>query len=150
MTDTEIIKALEYCSQQGVTSECERCKVKKGCRSELIVNALDLINRQKAEKETMQSYIDCLKAEIERLEDLNKCYYTSCQQIAKSNHEIKAEAVKEFAERVKEKFACLEYVIQTNRKTLPIERVKAEIDAVLQNGCSNVVDKILKEMVGEI
>ena len=29
MTDNEIIKALEYCTQQGITSECERCGVKK-------------------------------------------------------------------------------------------------------------------------
>jgi hypothetical protein len=49
MTDNEIIKALDYCTQQGITSECERCEVKKGCRSELIVNALDIITRQKAE-----------------------------------------------------------------------------------------------------
>ena len=91
----------------------------------------------------MEETVKIQKAEIERLTKLldDKC--DRC--IAKE----RAEVVKEFAERLKEKFACLEYVIQTNRKTLPIERVKAEVDAVLQNGCSNVVDKILKEMVGE-
>jgi hypothetical protein len=53
MTDNEIIKALEYCNSQGITSECEKCKVKKGCRSELLKNALDLINRQKSEIERL-------------------------------------------------------------------------------------------------
>lgn len=54
MTDNDISKALEYCSKQGITSECEKCKVKKGCRAELIAKALDLINRQKAEIERLR------------------------------------------------------------------------------------------------
>ena len=102
--------------------------------------ALDLINRQKAEVENLKDilydadgvnlvnywYQQCkiaengcrnfeeenknLKAEVERLEDLNKCYYTSCQQIAKSNHEIKAEAVKEFANMILSPFRNQKYL----------------------------------------
>lgn len=75
-TDSEILKALEYCSQQGSMSECERCKIKRGCRFELIKLAFDLINRLQAEKEalingqeTLQKYIAEQKAEIERLQN---------------------------------------------------------------------------------
>jgi hypothetical protein len=57
MTNNEIIKALEYCQQQGITSECERCKVKSGCRATLIENALDLIERQKAEIERLTAWL---------------------------------------------------------------------------------------------
>ncbi len=87
MKDTDIIKALDYCSKQGITSECERCTVGNGCRSELIISALDLINRQ--------------KAEIERLD---KCREINVSSIATLHQELKtakSEAIKEFAERLK-------------------------------------------------
>jgi hypothetical protein len=45
--DNDVIKALEYCLAQGITSECEKCTVKIGCRDTLLHNALDLINRKK-------------------------------------------------------------------------------------------------------
>lgn len=63
----------------------------------------DLINRQKAEKETMQSYIDCLKAEIERLELENRVLSQKRMNFFERLEivqETRAEAVKEFAERL--------------------------------------------------
>lgn len=85
MTDNEIIKALEYCRQQGITSECERCKVKSGCRATLIENAFDLINRQ--------------KAEIERLkEDMHACV----REVSRSHEIDRIKAIREFAERLKD------------------------------------------------
>ena len=114
MTDNEIIKALELCSADECW--CDDCPYKNLCTDTDITKfALDLINRQ--------------KSEIERLEDLNKCYYTSCQQIAKSNHEIKAEAVKEFAERLKETGA----------------RNSAGLIVFVESN----IDNLVKEMVGE-
>ena len=113
MTDNEITKALECCVNG---EDCLNCPLQEqfaDCKP--MTGALDLINRQ--------------KAEIERLEDLNKCYYTSCQQIAKSNHEIKAEAVKEFAELLKEHI----------RDYHPYYYVIDE----------EVVDNLVEEMVGE-
>ena len=52
--DNEIVKALEYCLAQGITSECERCRDKIGCRDTLLRDALDLINSQKAEIEELE------------------------------------------------------------------------------------------------
>ncbi len=104
-----------YENPNGSEDRLEICLIREGYRAVLM--AEEEINRQ--------------KAEIERLEDLNKCYYTSCQQIAKSNHEIKAEAVKEFAERLKEK-ATPHYFDNTHFA------VKVE-----------EIDNLLKERVGE-
>lgn len=93
MTDKDIIKALECCKTWDDCKGCPYCvNGLYTCGEHFDEDVLDLINRQ--------------KAEIERLEDLNKCYYTSCQQIAKSNHEIKAEAVKEFADKFKKTAVC--------------------------------------------
>lgn len=87
VTDEEIIKRLERC-------------VKRGNRNYDTDIVLDLINRQ--------------KAEIERLKECPKCVYEYdgevteyCVQGPCSNfktvEQIKAEAYKEFAERLKEK-----------------------------------------------
>ena len=79
MTDNEIIKALE-CIASDKDVLCKGCSYNKyylnRCHKENAKDALDLINRQ--------------KAEIERLEDVNIRL-------------TKAEAIKEFAERLKEK-----------------------------------------------
>lgn len=99
-TDGEILKALEYCSQQGSMSECERCKIKRGCRFELIKLALDLINRLQAEIERLQQYYDDMQSAIyEFREDHAKVKFFK--------KEIKAEAYKEFAERLDKEFSSV-------------------------------------------
>lgn len=81
MTDKEIIKALECCgSPYNRCLECPLCEMERvKCFTELTANALDLINRQKAE----------IKALIAGQETLQRYISTA-----------KAEAVKEFAERL--------------------------------------------------
>lgn len=85
MTDKEIIKALECCTTE-ICWDCpfepkEQRKGTIGCCEENIKNALDLINRQ--------------KAEIERLK---KGYFEVEEAVIKT---AKDEAVKDFAERLK-------------------------------------------------
>ena len=87
MKDNEIIKAIEYCSSHD---DCDlKCPIEKettadeGCIRTIGRLALDIINRQ--------------KAEIEKLEKENESF--SCLGMLYS--EIKAEARKEFAERLK-------------------------------------------------
>ena len=95
MTDNEIIKALECCSNPKVGEKCPRMKREflctKGCMSKLVFDALDLINRQKAEIERLQN------ESIERIRKTTKMVYE--KEIA----EAKSEAIKEFAERFREK-----------------------------------------------
>ena len=86
MTDNDIIKALEleaiYCRGEGNMYGPTK---KTFVDAELIEGALALINRQKAE-------IERLEAENNRFADIGKMY-----------SEIRAESVKEFAERLKQK-----------------------------------------------
>ena len=98
MTDEQIIKALEYCSTNVRENTCPKCAFYKKHRcSTLMLNAVsDLINRQKAE-------IERLKVDLEF-----KC--DSCENIKLSREEYrrlvlqaKSEAIKEFAERLKER-----------------------------------------------
>lgn len=98
MTDNEIIKALECCFK--ITFSCDDCPLKhlkySECYELVIRSALDLINRQKAEIERLQSEsIGKCELAISMRNDNNlesNCNYC----IDKS----KAEAVKEFAERL--------------------------------------------------
>lgn len=109
------------------------------------------LNVIRSVKENYEELIEA-KAEIERLEQEKGRFEADVEMftdIGKMYSELKSEAVKEFAERLKAKFSCMEYVIKTSRKTMPVERVKAEVDAVLQNGCLNIIDKILKEVTGD-
>ena len=96
----------------------------------------DLINRQ--------------KAEIERLEKENRdIVYAYNIHITKPINHIKAEAVKEFAERLKERFLSLEYGANTTRKTLPIAFVKDQIKWIMHEVSVETIDNLVKEMVGE-
>ena len=77
MTDNEIIKALECCMKTEFISDCAKCEMlASDCKDTLIENALDLINRQKAEIERLTETLDGettenmrLKHEIEKLEN---------------------------------------------------------------------------------
>ena len=89
MTDNEIIKAMQCVIGNDVS--CSECEYQKAlpfpsCRRMCAKNALDLINRQKAEIERLQKNIDGLN-------------------IFTTNHikVIRLQAIKEFADRLKEK-----------------------------------------------
>ena len=104
ISDDEIISSLEVIA---TTRNCSECKI-RNCKwgdcncSQITANAaLDLINRQ--------------KAEIERLKECPKCIYEYdgktteyCVEGPCSNfktvEQIKYEAIKEFAEKLKKRF----------------------------------------------
>ena len=90
MTDNEIIKALECCGNI-VDSTCKECAYHEtynaSCVVRLMRNALDLINRQKAEIESLKHRKTELQIRNQELQ-----------------HE-KSEAIKEFAEKLKNCFA---------------------------------------------
>ena len=88
MTDNEIIRCLKNCR----AGECENCKALNVCDATFSFHkeALDLINRQKAE-------IEKLNIESETLATQLKGAY---EQIHKLNM-AKSEAIKEFADRFK-------------------------------------------------
>ena len=139
MTDEEIIEALECCIKWKDGEDCVGCPAKnKGecCFTTLRRASLDLINRLKAqnkefdEKIVMQmGLIEYQKAEIERLNKILENRGEICKlcegKYTEKIKRAKTEAIKEFAERLKE---CR--VIQT-----------ANI--------SGYIDNLVKEMVGD-
>ena len=115
MTDKEIIKALECCGNV-VTSTCKGCPYhithNANCVKALMHDALDLINRQQAEIEELKKVV---------IDDYASEY----------DSKIRAEAIKEFAERLKEKYPWKGDYLYSTRRTV-------------EN-----IDNLVKEMVGD-
>lgn len=119
MTDKEIIKALECCGFEygNLCSVCPKYeKDNDFCQEELHNYAIDLINRQ--------------KAEIEKLKIENQSLRAAANSYKIHYDEARAEAVKEFAYRLKD------YAEECKR-----------------NGYDGIgghdIDDILKEMAGD-
>ena len=116
LTDKEIVKALECCPKNIICGECPLCG-KKDCMNKLYINALDLINRLQAENEDYKALYEGLKAEhIETIKAIKHC---------------KAEAYKEFAERLKEKYPWKEDYLYSTKLM------------------GKDIDNLLKELIGE-
>lgn len=89
MGDNEIIKALKLCANHTIHS-CKSCPCNGGvaCNEKLNEEALDLINRQKAEIETtrtkvIKEFVEKLKSYMSNLEanSPNKAYKTAMEDM---------------------------------------------------------------------
>ena len=127
LTDNEIKKALECCSKD----DCDNCPNDFGnCYSNLSKFALDYINRLEAENERLQKYHDDMESAI--------CSFREDDAKVKFlKRQIKAEAHKEFAERLKEE--ATKMIMMHN--DIP---VKTDYQISGDN-----IDNLLKEMVGD-
>ena len=146
MTYKEIIKALECCASG---KNCEECSL--NCKAPTSKDILALINRQQAEIERLEKHNkevteNCLIV-MNRTEERYNTLFEEAKEIL--INEARAEAIKEFAERLKEGFNALEYRANTTRKTIRIEELREQMDWVLHSVAIEKIDNLVKEMVGE-
>ena len=160
--NNDIIKALDICSKStnGCSHSkytCEDCYLngQPMCSSVLLQDAIDLHTRQQAEIERLQKEVNLVsmqfqdiqerqeesQAEIDKLNAENmltmserNAFRTSFYDVLKQLKTAKSEAVKEFAERVKE-------FMHNKFKTLD----EYEFEYITESDIGN----LLKEMVGE-
>jgi len=97
-TDEQIIKALEYCVYDTTCQECPYNELSE-CISVRHRNLLGLINRQKAEIKSLKQIIDENDKEILKLQ---KRIVFWREDLNYQPEKIRSEAIKEFAERLKE------------------------------------------------
>lgn len=125
MTDKEIIKALDYC---------------KDCCANINIDIIDLINRLQADIERLKNKNEILSinADTAFQDGLNEAQGLYAEQ-------VKAEVIKEFAERLKDR-------IVNSPSAYPIENATL----AFLNGSSHrqleileIIDKLIKEMVGD-
>lgn len=122
MMDTEIIEALECC--KNPIPMCDDCPVGSGgmCFDLLKDYALDLINRQKAENERKDRILESYALQYGTVTDKEVFL-----------KQARAEAIREFAERV-------ERYIDVGHLRPPTEICFSELDVV------NIVKRLVKEM----
>ena len=131
MTDKEIIKALECCDYPTDDLCCECCfKDEYHCTTVLNEATIDLIKRQQAEIEMSANY----KLLYEDLKDEN---LETIKCIKQAIEEAKTEAIKEFAERLKESEIDIDVSFGYGRECYTKAVTTIEID------------NLVKEMVGE-
>ena len=107
MTDNEIIKALECCTKTEFISDCAKCEMFAfDCKDILIENAIDLINRQKAEVERLEDKIFVLENDLEKAENLSDALGNDIDiklnyiyDLEEKIETVESEAIKEFANR---------------------------------------------------
>lgn len=109
MMKSEIMKAFAVCMFHE--DECEKCSYFKyeDCTEKLVQDLDNLINRQKAEIERLNNALDTMVLEHQRL-----------------MRTAKAEAVKEFAERLREKTKWLFSSVSINNE---IDNLLKELEA---------------------
>jgi 7-keto-8-aminopelargonate synthetase-like enzyme len=125
LTDEQIIKALECCNstERGrCLNKCPYYNYSASCTQSMINDALDLINRK-------DKRIAELQAENDRLQKAIKVQDIMIEQQDYKLKTAKSEAIKEFAERLKEKAYINNYCVY-----------------VVTN---DEIDNLVKEMVGE-
>jgi hypothetical protein len=117
MTDEQIIKALKHCYEHKSCNDCVGCLGAEEC----ILNVdpagdiYPIINRQQAEIERLNNNISAMATTL-----------------SNSARETRAEAIKEFAERLKGKFAIFRYV-----------------SVVFYSKVISIIDNLVKELEGE-
>ena len=132
MTDNEIIKALECLRGNAFDcGECPYCSCYPApCEQQVAKDALFLITRQ--------------QTEIERLKNRDMQVEVS----DKLEREIKAEAVKEFTERLKEQDGYDNHVFDDCASILvPKEYLKGRDEKIKE--VWTTIDNLVKEMVGK-
>ena len=131
MTDNEIIKALECCTEDEDCTHCPSIKEMPYCSNDIMVGALNLIKRQQAEIERLELANDEKFSQWSMLAEKTKQHYADLYNEAKDI--LKAEAVKEFVERLKEK----------SFKTIRNYGLTKDVVEVCD------IDNLVKEMIGE-
>lgn len=135
MIDNEIIKALECCSQEYKCTYCPFEPEYPYCSRILTKNVLEFINRQQTEIERLNSLVDdhfwdfCSIAGCEGAS--NDCWKTCPDS---RYNKIKNEAIREFAEKLKE--------LYTDDSIT--DDYHCAVGVIKQN-----IDGIVKEMVGD-
>lgn len=121
LTDEDIISSLQVIATTG---NCDECKIRNckwgtcNCSQITADAALDLINRQKTEIERLQKEVNLVSIQFQDLQE--------------RTNEVKAEAYKEFADKLENEINC--------RTTLSRQQDKNVI---------HIIHDLLKEMVGE-
>lgn len=150
MNDNDIIKVLEVCA--GIKGTCSaydcpafgRISDHRICAMRLKRECYDLISRQKAEIERLTKENEQAIEKWHILEKRTKERYAELYEEAKEV--VRAEAIKEFAEKLKESISNMEYRANVQRKTVSVETLYTQVNWVFHEIVPKTIDSLVKEM----
>lgn len=147
LTDAEIKKALECCSTYHDVSSCKNCPLDGKCEPNVLEQyALDLINRYEAENESLKAEVERLKNAYKQCawerdifaEDMKEEIKKDCSYLMLDIKTIKAEAYKEFGNKLERAFSKSESQMPNS------EVVKQTVQI-----CRNAIRIVINELVGD-
>lgn len=106
-------------------------------------------NGYKAEAKRLKNELELSNADKVIAETHEKAAKEMFVDVTRHLSSVKSEAIKEFAERLKENLHDLDFCPNTARKTIPTRELKAICDWILHEIIPNEVDNLVEEMVGE-
>lgn len=130
MTDKQIMQALNCCTSKSIS--CQKCPLlsKSKCERELIQYSFELINRQQAEIQRLESLVKTQGIEIDELNEFANERLDKFTE--RYDRNLRAEVIKEFAERLD---SYKEYRYNENCDFIPYVRLSD-------------IEKVVYEMVG--
>ena len=148
MTSDEIKKALECCSEHEACHNCP-CKKECGDLSVVTTEALIYINKLESEVESITGKFDCqqqvyadlskiIKTQKTEIDGLKSRNINNCRHWQKKYISLRAKAIKEFSERLKEESS-----------------IECDVSMGFGRPCYEdtvpiiAIDNLVKEMVGE-
>lgn len=158
LTDAEIMSAFKNCLFECDTETqkqiCENCPYYKykDCTELLVQDLFNIINRQEEEKKNLEIELQAMrnaangfKAEVERLRDNNNLLTEAGQEWQRRYKTAKAEAYKEFTERLKNE------IISDTAYGCDINQHTGYYDYQIKIGdIPEYIDNLLNELVGDI
>lgn len=139
MTDTEIIENLECCME----GECEKCTYQDvtACKEYIFHDCLDLIARQKAEIERLKKI---QQVQADRIVEERGRRYELAGTLSMEIKTAKSEAIREFAEKLKENLA-----VDCDRVCERSSLLCGSISGYPIYEVEDCIDNLVKERVGE-
>lgn len=145
MTNGDIIRDLHRCANKDVSfcKECKHRNYSNECCIQLMKDAIDLISQQHAEikdeRAKGEMYAEVIARQDKELDDLREIVFMDRTEAIKN---LKFEAIKEFAKRLKKKAAPYE-VTTAYADEEEVEAVEVEV-------IDNLVEEMTKEEENDI
>lgn len=102
MTDKEIIKALEICNNCDSCQECKGFFDSKYCIGENKQQIIDLIKKLKNREKRYQKKIKFQRSALRKQQEEINCFADVGKMYSEIRAEARAEAIKEFADKLRE------------------------------------------------
>lgn len=114
-----------------------------------LVRWTELIRKKSDRIKLLQTQIADLQKENESLKESIECGNEVCKECQSDKDNGVKWKLKRFTQKLKESFKDTEYRAKTERKTISVEELKAQMDWILHEVVINTINETLERFIGE-